>query len=59
MGFNKRFLPDLFSLEESRSKINSDKKFLEIYLYGADALIGPTDSFEYLKKIEREMNVKG
>lgn len=55
MGFHKRFLPDLSSLEESRKRFSSDEEFLRVYLYGADALIGPSDSIEYLKEIEKKV----
>lgn len=58
MGFNKRFLPDLSSLEESRKRFSSDEEFLRVYLYGADVLIGSNDSIRYLKEIEENLHVE-
>jgi hypothetical protein len=55
MGFHKRFLPDLSFLKESRKRISSDEEFLKTYLYGADSLIGPSDSIQYLKEIEEKV----
>jgi hypothetical protein len=55
MGFNKRYLPDLAELKSIRERMNDDSRFLEIYLYKPDALIGPTESMEYLHKLEREI----
>ena len=55
MGFNKRYLPDLAELKSIRERMNDDSRFLEIYLYKPDALIGHTESMEYLHKLEREI----
>ena len=52
MGFNKRYLPDLDKLKEIRDKMNSDKEFLNTYLYRPDVVIGSTDSMDYVKKVE-------
>ena len=60
MGFNKRYLPVLESLKEIREKINSDKEFLNMYLYRPDTVIGSTDSMDYVKEVEclvKEKNV--
>jgi hypothetical protein len=55
MGFNKRFIPDLSSLKKSREEFSSDEEFLKVYLYGSEALIGPTESIQYLKEIEESL----
>jgi len=56
MGFNKKFLPDLSSLKSIRERYDDDKRFLHIYLYSPDAILGPVDSMEYLKSIEKTYN---
>lgn len=54
MGFNKRYLPELVDLKEIREEYGNDKKFLETYLYKPDAIIGSTDSMDYVRLIEKE-----
>jgi len=58
MGFNKRFLPDLPSLKAIRERYEDDKTFLHIYLYSPDALIGSSESIDYLKSIDQKQNEK-
>jgi hypothetical protein len=52
MGFNKRYLPELESLKEIREKMNSDKEFLNKYLYRPDVVLGSADSMDYIKEVE-------
>lgn len=59
MGFNKRFLPDLSTLKESRKNFKSDTEFLKTYLEGASVFIGPSESMDYLKKVREEVDAKG
>jgi hypothetical protein len=56
MGFNKKYLPDLSDLKSIRDQYKDDKRFLHIYLYSPDAIIGPSDSMEYLKSIDKTYN---
>lgn len=55
MGFNKKYLPELSKLKEIRENMVDDKRFLDIYLYKPDAIIGSTESVEYLKVLEKEI----
>ncbi len=52
MGFNKRYLPELEMLKEIRKKMNSDKEFLNTYLYRPDVVFGSTESMDYMKEVE-------
>jgi hypothetical protein len=61
MGFNKKYLP---SLEEIKKKEEKDPEYIR-HLAKADALIGPTDSMDYveaaiaaLKEKEKESHSK-
>lgn len=56
MGFNKKYLPDLPVLKSIRERYEDDSRFLQIYLYSPDAIIGPVDSMEYLKSIDKNYN---
>lgn len=58
MGFNKRYLPKLESLKEIREKMNSDKEFLNMYLYRPDVVLGSVDSMSYVKEIENLEKIK-
>jgi hypothetical protein len=53
MGFNKRYIPELESLKEIREKMGDDDRFLDIYLYKPDAIIGSPESMEYLKELAK------
>ena len=55
MGFNKRYLPPLEELKSIRRRMDDDSRFLEIYLYKPDAVIGSTEAIEYLHKLEKEV----
>jgi len=57
MGFNKKILPALDSLKKIRENYANDSEFLRIFLYNPDAIIGSTESFAYLKKIEDEHRI--
>ena len=54
MGFNKKFLPDLSSLKAIRERYEDDQMFLRIYLHSPDALIGSSESIDYLKSIDQK-----
>lgn len=58
MGFNKRYLPELNKIKEIRKKMNSDEEFLNVYLYRPDAVIGSTDSMDYVKEVESLLKEK-
>lgn len=58
MGFNKRYLPELERLKEIREKINSDKEFLNMYLYRPDVVLGSADSMDYVKEVEDLEKIK-
>jgi hypothetical protein len=58
MGFNKRYLPELERLKEIREEMNSDKEFLNIYLYKPDVVLGSIDSMDYVKKVEDLAKIK-
>lgn len=58
MSFNKRYLPDLPKLIEMREKHSSDKEFIDFiedYYKKADALLGPNESFEYIKEAKKRI----
>lgn len=55
MGFNKRYLPDVEVLIERRSKASSDEEFLKNLLGKADALMGSTESFAFISRVERQI----
>jgi hypothetical protein len=58
MGFNKRHLPELERLKEIREKMNSDKEFLNIYLYNPDVVLGSVESMNYVKEVEDLVKIK-
>jgi hypothetical protein len=58
MGFNKRYLPEIRKLKEIRLKINSDKDFLNIYLYRPDAVLGSVESMNYIREVENLVKEK-
>jgi len=49
MGFNKRYVPELKELELKRKTVGDDM-FFKIYIANPDALIGPTESMDYINK---------
>jgi hypothetical protein len=58
MGFNKRHLPELERIKEIREKMNSDKEFLNIYLYNPDVVLGSVESMNYVKEVEDLVKIK-
>lgn len=70
MGFNRRYLPELSVLLERRKKYETDEDFLWDVVGKSDAILGPTESVQYLdsiyekvmeerkKKAEEESNKK-
>jgi len=55
MGFNKRYLPELDRLKEIRKSCSSDSDFLYKVIGKADALIGSSDSMDYLNTIREKI----
>lgn len=55
MSFNKKYLPDLQDLIKIREKYSTDEEFLDSYFRKVDAVIGPADSFEYIKKMRERV----
>jgi hypothetical protein len=51
MGFNKRFVPELDVLMERRKNYSSDEEFLSAVVGKSDALIGSSESIDYLDQI--------
>jgi hypothetical protein len=51
MGFNKRFVPELDVLIERRKNYSSDEEFLSAVVGKSDALIGSSESIDYLDQI--------
>lgn len=49
MGFNKRYLPELKELKLKRKTLG-DSMFFKMYIANPDALIGPTESMDYINK---------
>lgn len=49
MGFNKRYLPEVAKLQETLDRLGDDL-FYKIYVESPDAVIGPTDSFEFVEQ---------
>ena len=58
MSFNKRYLPELSSLIQMREKYSSDEEFIEFiedYYKKADALLGSSESFEYIREAKKRI----
>lgn len=58
MSFNKRYLPELSSLIQMREKYSSDEEFIDFiedYYKKADALLGPSESFEYIQEAKKRI----
>ena len=51
MGFNKRLVPELDVLVERRKNYSSDEEFLSAVVGKSDALIGSSESIDYLDQI--------
>lgn len=52
MGFNKRYLPELEKLQETLDRLGNDL-FYKIYIESPDAIIGPTESVDFLNDFEK------
>jgi hypothetical protein len=50
MGFNKRYLPQVSVLERRLEELGRDE-FLKIYYFNPDALLGSTESFDFIKAV--------
>lgn len=53
MGFNKRYLPEASVLEKRLEELGRDQ-FLKIYYFNPDAILGSTESFEFVKAVLNE-----
>ena len=55
MGFNRRILPDVKTMEKIKGSFSNDQEFLK-HIYGkSDALEGSSESFEFIKNIENKI----
>jgi len=52
MGFNKRYLPEVEKLQETLDRLGPDL-FYKIYIESPDAVIGPTESFEFVEQFQK------
>lgn len=52
MGFNKRYLPEVDKLQETLDRLGKDL-FYKIYIESPDAIIGPTESVDFLNDFEK------
>lgn len=58
MSFNKRYLPELSDLIKIREKYSSDEEFisfLDDQYKKADALLGSSESFEYIQEARKRI----
>ena len=53
MSFNKRFVPELVSLEKELFEISSDE-FYRRYVVMPDALVGSAESLEFIHQFAKE-----
>lgn len=51
MGFHCRTLPGVNELVLIREKMADDLKFMNLYWYGPDSLIGSEESMSYMKQL--------
>jgi|688.fasta_scaffold05639_23 hypothetical protein len=58
MGFNKRYIPKIDDLKKIQETIQDDKKFLDLYYFKPDALIGSKESVDYLEELARQNEEK-
>ena len=58
MSFNKRYLPELSDLVKIRERYSSDEEFINFiddYYKKADALLGSSESFEYINEARKKI----
>lgn len=55
MSFNKKYLPELEKLVQIRESYSSDEEFLDEYFKKTDAVIGSSDSFEYIRQMRERV----
>jgi hypothetical protein len=53
MGFNKKFIPELEDLKKIQESFGDDKRFLDMYYFKPDALIGSKESVDYLEQMAK------
>ncbi len=58
MGFNKKYLPQVADLTKIREQMANDERFLDIYFYKPDAIIGSTESVQYLDELSKKIQNK-
>jgi hypothetical protein len=58
MGFNKRYIPKIDDLKKIQETMNDDKRFLDLYYFKPDALVGSKESVDYLENLARENETK-
>lgn len=58
MGFNKKYLPPVADLIKIKERMANDERFLDIYFYKPDAIIGSTESVEYLDDLSKQIQNK-
>ena len=58
MSFHKRHIPDFEDLIKIYEESKNDKEFLDKVVGKADALIGSTESMEFIEKIEEKVYPK-
>jgi hypothetical protein len=58
MGFNKRYIPKIDDLKKIQETIQDDKKFLDLYYFKPDALIGSKESVDYMEELARQNEEK-
>ena len=55
MSFNKKYLPELEKLIQIRESYSSDEEFLEEYFKKTDAVVGSSESFEYIRQMRERV----
>jgi hypothetical protein len=51
MGYHHTFLPDPETLSKIREILKDDSKFIELYWYKPDSILGSESSLSYLRQI--------
>ncbi len=54
MGFNKRYIPKIDDLKKIQETFQDDKKFLDLYYFKPDALVGSKESVDYLEELAKQ-----
>lgn len=51
MGYHHTILPDPDTLNKIRENLGDDSKFLQLYWYSPDTVLGSESSLSYLRQI--------